>query len=85
MFVSQATCKHPDQMRAATKNHTISELEEGIKKLENELSQALESKKSALKELERSRQQYQDQLDTNKALERKLERSCDLDYFFVWC
>lgn len=51
-------------------------MEERIERLENDLSQVL-------KELERSRQQYQDQVDNNKALERKLERSCDLDYVFV--
>lgn len=60
-------------------NHTMSELKERIEKLENDLSQVLEAQSSTLKELERRRQQYQDQVDTNKALERKLERSCDLD------
>lgn len=70
MFVSQATPKHPDP-----KNHTISELQERIEELQNDLSQVLESQNSMQKELERSRQQYQDQVDANKALERKLERS----------
>lgn len=70
-FVSQGSPKPP----AAIKDHTISEMEERIEKLESDLSQVL-------KELERSRQQHQDQVDNNKALERKLERSCDPDYFF---
>lgn len=74
-IVSQATPKHPDQKRAAKQDHTISELEERIQKLETNLSQVLESETSTLKELERCRQQYQDQVDLNKALQRKLERS----------
>lgn len=84
LFVSQATGKYPDQKKAGNKNHTITELEGRIEKLECDLSQVLESQNSTLKELERSRQQYQHQVDTNKALERKLERSCDLrDLLFV--
>lgn len=75
MFVSQATPKHADQKKEAVKSHAMSELEERNIKLENDLRQVLESQKSLLKERERSRQQYQDQVDTNNALKRKLERS----------
>lgn len=73
MFVSQAIPSHPDQMSAA-KNYTMPELEERIEKLENDLCQVLEAQNTTLKELERCRQQYQDQVDVNRALERKLER-----------
>lgn len=48
----------------------MSEVAERLERLEGELSRVLESQRTMKKELERSRQQ----VDTSKALERKLER-----------
>lgn len=52
----------------------MSEVAERLERLEGELSRVLESQRTMKKELERSRQQDQQQVDANKALERKLER-----------
>lgn len=55
-------------------DNTNSEVEERFEKLENELSRVIESQAATQRELERSRQQYMLQVDTNRALERKLQR-----------
>lgn len=69
-FVSQASPKLQDLKKPAKR----SEVEERFEKLENELSRVMEAQAATQRELERSRQQHQQQVDTNKALERKLQR-----------
>ncbi|XP_029694363.1 myosin-11-like [Takifugu rubripes] len=71
----QASPKLQDQKKTAKMDITNSEVEERFEKLENELSRVIESQDATQRELERSRQLYIQQVDTNRALERKLQRT----------